>query len=451
MRRHIREIEPPKPSTRLSTMRDEALNTTAQHRQIAAPKLIALIRGDLDWIVMRCRDKDRARRYETANGLADDLRRHLANEPGPASPPSMTYRLGKLIRRNKLVFAAGATVSVSILLGLIVSISQTVRALRAEQKARNEAAISKAVNDFLTDDLLRQSDSRIQAGAKTAPNPDLKAREALDRASEKVGARFQNQPLTEAAVRAAIGRTYNGTGDYAKAARHLERAMQLRRAVLGPEHAETLWVMQNLAALYRDQGKFAEAVALTIRTLEIPKRVPGAEHPDTLTSMNNLAAAYRSQGKFAEAAALHAQTLEIRKRVLGAEHPDTLKSMDNLAFAFRSQGRFAEAAVLQSERLEIQKRVLGAEHADTLELMYEFGRILIQQQKFAEAESVLRQLLASRVKLTPDRWTTSVARVRARRGAGRPVEIPRSRNAAAPRARRSEAAQRARDSPKGRA
>jgi len=102
MRRKIREDEPAKPSTCLSTMQAMDLTTVAKHRHTDAPKLMHLIRGDLDWLVMKCLEKDRTRRYETANALAMDLQRHLNDEPVVACPPSRSYRFQKLIRRNRL-------------------------------------------------------------------------------------------------------------------------------------------------------------------------------------------------------------------------------------------------------------------------------------------------------------------------------------------------------------
>src|SRR5213082_896829 len=132
MRRTIREKEPARPSTRVSTMLDGELTTTAIHRHTDALKLIHLLRGDLDWIVMKALEKDRARRYETANGLARDVQRYLADEPVVARPPSNLYRFQKLARRNKLAFAAAAGVSTVLLLGVVVSTWQAIRARRSE-------------------------------------------------------------------------------------------------------------------------------------------------------------------------------------------------------------------------------------------------------------------------------------------------------------------------------
>jgi serine/threonine protein kinase len=121
MRRTLREREPVRPSTRLSTMREGELTTTAKHRQADPAKLSALLRGDLDWIVMKCLEKDRARRYDTANGLATDIQRHLSSEPIIARPPSRWYRFERMVSRNKLAVSAAGAIALSLLLGFGVS------------------------------------------------------------------------------------------------------------------------------------------------------------------------------------------------------------------------------------------------------------------------------------------------------------------------------------------
>ncbi len=110
MRKTIREREPSRPSTRLATLQDEDLTTTAKRRSVDTTGLAHLLEGDLDWIVMKCLEKDRTRRYETANAVAADILRHLANEPVTARPASTLYKFQKAIRRNKLVFGAAGEV-----------------------------------------------------------------------------------------------------------------------------------------------------------------------------------------------------------------------------------------------------------------------------------------------------------------------------------------------------
>jgi WD40 repeat protein len=129
----IRETEPPKPSTRLQTLGDK-LPQVALHRQTEAPKLLHQVRGDLDWIVMKCLEKDRQRRYETANGVAADVARHLTSEPILARAPSNLYRLQKLIRRNRFAFSALTAITAVLVLGVVVSAWQALRAMRAERE-----------------------------------------------------------------------------------------------------------------------------------------------------------------------------------------------------------------------------------------------------------------------------------------------------------------------------
>ena len=135
MRKTIREKEPPRPSTRLATLQGEELTNTARRRSADTSKLMHQLKGDLDWIVMKCLEKDRTRRYESASGLAADLKRHLNNEPVVARPPSAAYKLQKAFRRNKLVFVAGFAVAAALLLGTTVSVWQAVRATQAKRDA----------------------------------------------------------------------------------------------------------------------------------------------------------------------------------------------------------------------------------------------------------------------------------------------------------------------------
>jgi eukaryotic-like serine/threonine-protein kinase len=136
VRRIIREEEPVRPSTKLHTLEAAEQTTVARHRRSDPPKLAHLIRGDLDWIVMKCLEKDRARRYETANGLAMDIQRHSNDEPVTARPPSAAYKLQKAWQRNKLVFTAAAAIIAILMVGIAVSSWQAIEAGRARNAAQ---------------------------------------------------------------------------------------------------------------------------------------------------------------------------------------------------------------------------------------------------------------------------------------------------------------------------
>ncbi len=142
--RVIREQEPPAPSARLTTLTQEELTTLAQRRQTEAAKLPSLLRGDLDWIVMKALEKDRRRRYETANGLARDLERYLGNEPVAARPPSKFYQLRKFARRNKVAFAAASAVTLALAIGLGLSTWSFINERKARRRAATEAAKATA-------------------------------------------------------------------------------------------------------------------------------------------------------------------------------------------------------------------------------------------------------------------------------------------------------------------
>src|SRR5262245_4309344 len=134
LRQTIREKEPPRPSTKLNTLQGDARTTAGKLRQTDVGRLVHQLQGELDWIVMKCLEKDRARRYETANGLVDDLRRHLNDEPIAARPPSRLYEFQKTVQRHKFGFAAATALILVLELGVIVSSWQAVRATRAERE-----------------------------------------------------------------------------------------------------------------------------------------------------------------------------------------------------------------------------------------------------------------------------------------------------------------------------
>ena len=172
MRRTIREKEPLPPSTRLTTLVDSELTTVARQRCCEPPRLVHFVRGDLDWIVMKCLEKERGRRYETANGLAMDVQRFLASEPIVARPPSRLYGLQKLVRRNKLVFGAASAVLGALVLGLGVSTWQYVEKSKAEreQNRLRLAALQAQVNESR---LRHEAESAELAARKKAYASDM--------------------------------------------------------------------------------------------------------------------------------------------------------------------------------------------------------------------------------------------------------------------------------------
>ena len=192
IRRVIREVDPPRPSLRLNTLGPPERSTLAQRRRITPAQLSILTKGDLDWIVMRCLEKNRARRYETVNALATDLQRHLRHEPVVARPPSRTYLLQKLIRRHRGAFAAAAAIVAVLFLGTTVSTWQAIRATRGEReqtRLRNVESNLRAQAEAQALALRRQayaSDMNLAQQAVAAYNI-ARARELLNRHRPRPG------------------------------------------------------------------------------------------------------------------------------------------------------------------------------------------------------------------------------------------------------------------------
>ncbi len=203
MRRTLREQEPQRPSTMLTTMQGTELTNMAAQRLAEPPKLISLLRGDLDWIVMRALEKDRKRRYETANGLALDISRYLNNEPVAARPPSRRYRFEKLVRRNQIVFLASGAVALALIVGFAVSTRLYIlerAALGRAMAAEHQAELARA-NET---DLRRQAETREKITRATV----LLNQESFDDADQLIRQVSLTQPTVEGAA------VYRTLGEY---------------------------------------------------------------------------------------------------------------------------------------------------------------------------------------------------------------------------------------------
>ncbi|HXT38683.1 MAG TPA: protein kinase [Candidatus Angelobacter sp.] len=216
MRRTIREKEPERPSTRLSTMLDADLTVVAQRRHSEAPRLINLLRGDLDWIVMKALEKDRTRRFETANGLAMDIQRYLNNEPVTARPPSSMYRFQKLVRRNKTAFAGVGAVAAALVIGLGLSLYLYIR----ERHARQRAVAAEQEQNRMR----QQAEIRGEIGRKLTQAGLLISRDQYAEA-EKIA--MQVSDPAGASILNVLGILHGRRGEWQEAAADFERVVEL--------------------------------------------------------------------------------------------------------------------------------------------------------------------------------------------------------------------------------
>jgi tetratricopeptide (TPR) repeat protein len=359
MQRVIREEEPAKPSTRLSTL-GKTLTDVARSRSSTPDLLRKAIRGDLDWIVMKSLEKDRTRRYDSSSALLADIERYLDNEPVLASPPTTWYRTKKFLQRHGALVTVVVFVAATVVIGLGVSMTLYLRAERARAGEAVARAEAQAVTDFLTKDLL------ASVYPEKARNREVTVRYLLENAARDLDEKFASSPLAEAQVRETLGLTYQKMGDYEAAKPHLERVLEIRREQLGEEHPATLASLNRLGMLHSNQGRYEEAEPLLVRAFDLRRRVLGEEHPDTLESMSDLGWQYMCEARFEEGMALAARALEIGRRVLDEEDPIMLRSMNTLAAGYVTVMRYAEAQSLAGQGYEISRRVLGEEHETTL-------------------------------------------------------------------------------------
>jgi serine/threonine protein kinase/tetratricopeptide (TPR) repeat protein len=400
--RRIREVDPEKPSARLARS-GESLGGLSALRSSDSARLVREVRGELDWIVMKALEKDRTRRYEGASALARDVERYLQHEPVEACPPTRRYRLGKFLRRHRLEAVTAAAGMVLLVVAAAVSTWQAVRATRAEKTAA-------AVSEFLQNDLLGQADLANQPGEGPGRDPDVTVRTLLDRAALRIEGKFQQEPLTEAAIRLTIGKAYRALGHYPEGQRQLERSVELYAARLGADHPATLDSKSNLAYLYGAQGRYDRAEPLSEEVVKGRTARLGAEHPDTLTSKNNLAQQYRSQKKFERAEPLYLEVVRGDTATLGADHRETLRAKTNLAALYRDQTRYDLAEPLYEEVVQAQKQKLGADHPDTLVSKNGLAAVYKAEGRYDEAEALFQEVVGARTATLgadhPDTLTT---------------------------------------------
>jgi len=402
MRRRIREKDPPKPSTRLSTLTKAELTDVAKHHGAEAPNLIPLVRGDLDGIVMRCLEKDRRRRYETTNALAMDVQRHLDNEPVVARPPSRLYRLQKLIRRNRVAFAAGGAVAAALILGLAISTvalfrekEARERAVANREKAQREAAKATAISGFL-EEMLRSANPSAHKGS------DYTVRRLLDDVSAGLSTQFVDQPEVEAALRATIGRAYWRLELNEKALAQHERALALRQQALGSNslavaesHVDCAWAWFGHAG---KDGQWSthwnQARPHVCEALAISRQLGDSGRGALITALSVQQKFLSQLGRYPEADAAVAEAQVAAAQPPRIDHPVLASMIHGMAEDLNRQGRHREAEATAREALAMHRRLRAPEDPEIGWALRALGTSLVAQEKLEEAREVLREALA---------------------------------------------------------
>jgi serine/threonine protein kinase len=391
MRRTLREKEPARPSTRLSTLGADQLTAAAHLQGLEPPKLLSLVRGDLDWIVLKCLEKDRARRYQTANALLMDVQRHLSNEPVTARPRSRLYEFRKTIRRHKVGFAAASAVVATLCFGLAISTWSLAKEKQAHRRADREAAKSSQTARFL-EDMLRGIDPNTAQERDTTLLRDL-----LAQTTERASRDLTNQPLVEAHLENTIGNIYAALGEFQNAEQMARNALALRRSDPASQPAELAESLFDLAHHLWSQGKLSEAEQLAREGLTIATNAPGKKEALVAKSLAQLAVIVQDQGKLGEAEGLFRQSLAVQKQLVGNEHPAVARTLNTLSGVLTLEGKTAEAEKAGRDAMKLYGWTFAANDPFAGDL-YNRGNILFEQGKLAEAEACFRQVLAVRRK-----------------------------------------------------
>ncbi|HUG66891.1 MAG TPA: protein kinase [Pirellulaceae bacterium] len=315
--RIIREEEPPKPSLRISTLA-ETLPSVAAHRKLEPKKLSALVRGELDWIVMKALEKDRVCRYETANGFAADIERYLKDEPVEACPPSAAYRFRKFARRNKALLSTAAAIGIALLLGVTGTTWQAVRATRAEGVAKTERELAEQERD--------------------------RALEAEQLANDRLTRLTETQRAAQIEEQARVNR---GLGNREKAEQFLLQAIAIRRTVQGFAHPDTGRAIQELGRMYLEQERYEEREAL-LKALY-------AVQPDLGSTAYALPYTMSKQGKYAEVLEFLDQEVRDPSLLQSNLKGDALWQLRHFDEAITAYRQSVEAGLAQPRKLTHNK------------------------------------------------------------------------------------------------
>ncbi|HCT46835.1 MAG: hypothetical protein CMJ35_11870 [Phycisphaerae bacterium] len=396
----IRDQDPPRPSARLAT------KTREENHSVSTIEP-GQLKGDLDWIVMKCLEKEPGRRYETVSALGEDISRFLRNEPVLARPASRAYVMRKFIRRNR-----GGVIAASLILGtMLIGIAGTTVGLlwaldeqeraklsaQAELKAQTEAkeaaeiALSEAqaaedLSKFFIMDVLSAADP-----SRTADR-ELTVREALVNASENLEGKFEERPDVEGRIHNALGFLFGQLGEPGLAQRHHIREWEIAEAENGEFSLESAQMMHSVVGSLARQGRDDEAIELTKRQLRVIDDL-GTPEAEFLRprAIGNLGALLVRTGRNEEAAPILEDTLKLKRELYGDRHPTTLSTLNNLCSVLASIGNVQQSMVYGQEAYEGRKEVLGEGDPRTFVSLLNLARAMADAELYEDALMMLQE------------------------------------------------------------
>jgi len=356
---------------------------------LAAPAALRkTLRGDLDNILLKALRKEPERRYGTPRELADDIERYLEERPVEASGDAWSYRFPKLLKRYKLAAAAIGVFLLLVAVFTIVAVSLLSQTARERQRAER-------VSSFLEEILTLPDPVRSKGATFTV-------REALDAGREKILQGLNEEPELKAELMDTMARVYSSLGLYDDARELFEKALAIRRRVLGDGDVLVTETFYGLAGAHRALGDYDTAERLLHEALAIQRKNHAEDDPEYLKGLNNLALLYEDRKEYDRAEQLHRKILAAKKRLFGPDDPEVAITLHNLAKDVFRNGKPAEAEALYRQALVLREREHGETSPEVARTLNSLGSVVETEGHLDEAESLYRRSLATRRKLYPD-------------------------------------------------
>lgn len=413
IQRIIREVEPPRPSTRLSQNADSIAGVAA-NRSVEPRRLGTLMRGELDWIVMKSLEKDRRRRYAAASDLAADVERFLADQPVLARPATRLYKLGKFARRNKLAVTAGAAIALALLAGLAATTAMYVRADRARaladtqrQRAERESAKARAINSFLVEDML------------AAPNPwegggrDVTVAGVLDKAAAQAEQRFADAPEVESVVRRTLADSYRALGLFREADPHYRRALELQRRAGSDGDTLLADTLRAEAANINHLGRPEEAEPIARDALARHTTLYGADSIAVAQSLEVLTDIQTARSQYKEAEQSVREALRIVEAAAANQDRDVMRARltNTLGTVQMYLGDFKQAEATKLDALRQFRDSLSDKHPYAVQVLNDLGTVTTELERYDDTKRYYEEALPILVEqLGPEHQAVIISR-----------------------------------------
>ena len=344
------------------------------------------LEGDLDWIVIKSLEVDRLRRYDTAESLAEDLRRYLRGVPVSAHPPTVSYQLRKFVQRHKVQVIAAAVAGVALVAGAVTATVGFVRATRAEAVAKQEAATSRQVSEFLVQ--LFNLPNRQQA-----PDKPTGVKELLERGAATIDTELKGQPAVQANLYGTMSRVYEALGQYRESKRFAEKSLALPHALGRDGDLQTAFVLLQLGSAEQRLGHMDQARNLFKKGLAIRIHVLGENHLDVARAYNYLGSVEGVTEHYEASIAAHQKALAIQQRVAGAFGLDAARSLRGIALVEDRKGNIEGALELFRKAEVIFEKNYGPNHPFTARALQDIAVSLKSLRQYDESRKLLERSL----------------------------------------------------------